>query len=195
MKKRGTGRREKLRLCWQLFFGFFRISAVTVGGGMAMLPLVIKYAVEKRGWLSREEMVDCMAISQTLPGPVIVNNSIFIGQRVAGFAGSCSAFIGSILPSFICIIIISTFLDRISGIPQVAGFFKGALAAAAGLVAVACFRIGKDVVKRLPDWLIAIAAFVAVAFLHISVLWAIAGGCVIGLLLWLIRGWRRREGR
>ena len=160
-----------------------------------MLPLVVKNVVEEKKWLTPEEMVDCMAVSQTLPGAIIVNNSVFIGRKVAGLPGSAAAFLGAVLPSLICIIVVSLFLKQISDIPQVTGFFKGALAAAAGLVTVSCFRLGKGVIKKPGEWFIAIFAFAAVVFLNLSVLWVILGACMAGAALWLIRQHRGRKAR
>ena len=192
-----TADRTKLKNVWRLFFCFLKISAFTIGGGLAMLPLLMEQVVGKEKWMTEEEMLDCLVVSQTIPGAVIINNSVFIGRKVAGGAGSLAAYLGAVLPSLICILVILLFLGRISHIPQVLGFFKGALAASAGLVAVSCFRVGKGILKRPGDVLLMMMAFGAVIFLRVSVLWVILAGCVLGCLLSMYRNSRRarRRGR
>jgi chromate transporter len=191
---RTRNRRGRWKVLWELFFCFLKISSFTIGGGVAMLPLMMDQVVSKKGWMNDEEMVDCLAISQTIPGAVIINNSVFIGRKVGGVSGAIAAFFGTVLPSLICIIIVLLFLERISEIPQVIGFFKGALAAAAGLVAVACVRVGKGILKGPGDWVIALGGFTAVVFFHVSILWIIPAGCLAGALLFLIRRRRGRRG-
>jgi chromate transporter len=194
-RRRLTERKMKLKKLWSLFFCFLKISAFTIGGGLAMVPLLMDQLVQKKQWLTEEEMADCLAISQTIPGAIVVNISVYIGRRVAGGLGTIAAYLGAVLPSLVCIIVILLFLTKINHIPLVTGFFKGGLAAAAGLVAVSCFRVGKGIIKRPGDVLLMLMAFGAVIFLRVSVLWIILAGCVMGCLLSIYRVSRRTGNR
>lgn len=186
---------QKIKILWEIFFCFFRISLFTIGGGAAMLPLVIDAVVDKKKWMTKEEIVDSMAISNTIPGTIIVNNSVFIGRTVAGIPGAIAAILGVVLPSFICIVVIMQFLDKIIDNSYVLGFFKGALVAATALIAVACFGIGKDIIKKITDVVIALIAFVLIVFCNISIIFIIIGGAVVGLILYFLRFYinKRRE--
>ena len=102
-----------MKLIWELFFSFLKIGTFTFGGGLAMLPLIRKTAVEEKGWMTEDEMVDCLAISQSLPGMLAVNAAIYIGNRKKALVGSIAAALGVILPAFVSILIILLFLGRI----------------------------------------------------------------------------------
>ena len=178
---------QKIKLIWEIFFIFFRISLFSIGGGAVMIPLVIEAVVEKKKWMTKEEIIDSVAISQTVPGAIIVNNSIFIGRTVAGFPGAIAAFLGVVIPSFLCIVLIMQFLDKIIDNSHVLGFFKGALAAAAALIAVACFKIGKEIIRNISEVIIAIICFVLIVFFNVSVIAVIIAGAVVGLILYYSR--------
>jgi chromate transporter len=173
--------RGKAALLWALFSSFFAIGVVTVGGGAAMMPLVIEYAVRKRRWISENEGADCLAVCHSLPGAIAINAGIYIGKKTCGLAGALAAVLGIVTPSFIVIIIAMLFLERLGENPYVNGAFEGAKAAAAALVIVACLRVGKDILKRKADILIAVFAFAAIVFCGVSALIVIAAGAAFGL--------------
>ena len=178
---------KKIKLVLEVFFNFFRISLFTIGGGAVMIPLVMDTVVKKKKWMTQEEVVDAVAICQSLPGTIIVNNSIFIGRKVAGLPGAIAAFFGVVLPSYACIIIVMQFYDKIVENTYVLGFFKGALAGAAALIAVSCYRIGKDIIKSIPDIAIAVIGFILIIFFNASIILVIIGAAVAGLSLYFIR--------
>ena len=99
-------------LC-RLFIAFFKIGLFTFGGGLAMLPLIQRTVVEDYKWMTEEEMLDCIAVTQAMPGVIAVNAATYIGNRRKGFAGSLAATLGVILPSFIIIILAVLFLGAI----------------------------------------------------------------------------------
>ena len=90
----------------ELFCTFFKIGAFTFGGGYAMISIIQKEAVEKKKWVSDEDILDVVAIAESTPGPIAINSSTFIGYKVMGFWGSFFATLGTVLPSFIIISII-----------------------------------------------------------------------------------------
>lgn len=180
-----------MRQIWELFIAFLKIGTFTFGGGLAMLPLIRKTVVEEKGWMTEDEMVDCLAVSQSLPGMLAVNAAIYVGNRTKALAGSIAAAIGVCLPAFVSIVVILLFLGRIENNPYVQGAFEGIKAASAALIAVAAYRMGKEILKGKLECLIAAASFLIIVFAGVSAVWAIILGGIAGLVSYLIR---RRKG-
>ncbi len=176
-----------MKKLWELFFSFFKIGIFTIGGGMAMLPLVHDTVVNKKGWMTDAEMVDCLAVSQSLPGAIIVNAATYVGRKEKKFLGSFAATLGVVLPSFICIITAVSLLDAVGDNQYINGFFKGALSAAAGLVAVSCFKMGRIIYKDPMDLVIIAAVFILTIFFKISVVWLVLGSIPLGFIMFQIR--------
>ncbi len=111
----------------QLFTTFLKIGAFTFGGGWAMISIIEREIVDKHHWISKEEFLDLLAISQSMPGILAVNISVSIGDRLRGFKGSVVAALGTILPSFLIILAIAMFLtpDIIKNNPVVSRIFMG----------------------------------------------------------------------
>ena len=115
------------RLYLQLFTTFFKIGAFTFGGGWAMISIIEREIVDKHHWITREEFLDLLAISQSLPGILAVNISVSIGDKLRGLKGSIVSALGTILPSFIIILLIAMFLtpDIIKNNAIVSKIFMG----------------------------------------------------------------------
>ena len=113
------------KLFWELFRVFFRIGLFTFGGGYAMIAIIEEACVEKRRWITREEMDHLIVVAESTPGPIAINCATFVGYRQAGFFGAICATVGMILPSFLVIFAVSRFLDRFLKIPVVGNAFKG----------------------------------------------------------------------
>ena len=104
---------------------FFKIGAFTIGGGYAMVPLIENEIVTKRKWIAQDDFIDLLAISQSAPGILAVNISIFIGYKLRGIRGSIVTALGTILPSFIIILAIALFFHNFKDNPIVERIFKG----------------------------------------------------------------------
>jgi len=152
-----------------LFWFFFGISAVTIGGGYVMVP-VIQRATEKRGWLAENEFYDLFATAQSVPGPLALNTAVFVGRRVAGAAGFLAAFLGILIPPFVSIIALATVLDVIGEWPAVRGFLDGAFAVVPGLTAALAFNMIK---KRRWTRLRAASTIAAAVAITLSGTWAV----------------------
>ena len=172
----------KDNLYLQLFYEFFKLGLFTIGGGMAMVPLIQDIVVDKKGWMSEEEAVDCIAISQGLPGVIAINMATYIGRQKKGMLGSVCATTGVILPSFIVIILIVELLQGLGESTYVTGALTGIKAAATGLIAYSAYKVGKKVLKGPFQWILAIGAFVAIAWLNVNAVWAILAGIVLGFV-------------
>jgi len=155
-----------------------------------MLPLIHKLVVDDKKWLSEEETVDCLAVSQALPGIIAINSATYIGKRLCGLAGAVSATLGVIMPSFIIIIAVVSLLGTVSGNAAVEGAFIGVKAAVCGLIIVSAARLGKKILKDPLTWVLAVMAFVMIAVFNITAVWAIIAGAVAGIIGQLIKGRR-----
>ena len=147
-----------------------------------MLPLIHKLVVDDKKWLSEEETVDCLAISQAMPGVIATNSATYIGKRLAGFPGALAATLGVVGPSFIIIIAIVGVLETISGNTVVDGTLMGIKAAVAGLILVTAVRMGKKILKNWLHWALAIIAFVLIAVFDVTAIWAILIGALAGII-------------
>ncbi len=166
-----------------MFVLFFKLGLFTIGGGMAMVPLLQEKVCDEKGWLTEEETVDCLAVSQGLPGVIAVNMSTYVGYKLKGLPGAIIATAGTIIPSFVIIILVVLFLDTIAENPYVQGAMVGIRAAATGLVAYAAYKLGKQVLKGKGafEWTVALVALVLVAFFDINAVWVILGSIVLGI--------------
>ncbi len=123
-------------ICLKLFLTFLKIGAFTFGGGWAMISIIEKEIVDKHKWLGREEFLDQLAVAQSLPGILAVNISVAVGDRLRGMKGSVCAALGTILPSFLIILVIAVFLtpDMIKNNETVSKIFKGIRPAVVALI-------------------------------------------------------------
>mgnify|MGYP005821135697 FL=1 len=177
-------RAEKIKdnMYLQLFWAFFKLGLFTIGGGMAMIPLIQGIVVDKKKWMTEEEAVDCIAVSQGLPGVIAINMVTYAGQRKKGFFGAVAATAGVILPSFIVIILVIKILSGIGDNAYVNGALTGIKAAATGLIAYSAYKVGKQVLKGPFQWIVAVISFGAIAYFDINAVWAILAGIAIGLI-------------
>ena len=167
---------EKNVSLWQIFGVFAKIGAFTIGGGYAMIPL-IQAELGRRGWISEEELPDIVAISQSAPGVMAVNISIFAGHRLRGVKGSVAATLGSILPSFVIILAIAMFFTAFKDNPWVERAFKGIRPVVISLIAVPMINMARKSCKSWWTWSLAVAALVLVSFLNVSPIYIIL--CVL----------------
>ena len=128
----------------QLFTTFFQIGLFTFGGGYAMIPMITD-KVLSAGWITTDQLIDFIAISESTPGPFAINIATFIGMKTGGLLGAASATLGAVLPSIIVIIIIVKFFTRFSQNPYVKGALSGIRPAVIGLIAAAVWSIGQKI--------------------------------------------------
>ena len=125
------------------FFTFFKIGCFTLGGGYAMIPIIEEEIVNKKKWLKKEDFLDLMAISQTLPGVFAVNFSIYIGHKLHGIRGSIALALGTVLPSFFIILLIALFFAKFADNTLIEAVFKGIRPAVVALIAAPCIRLAR----------------------------------------------------
>ena len=129
-----------------LFLTFARIGGLTFGGGYAMLPMLQKEVVEKRGWATEEELMDYYALGQCTPGIIAVNTATFVGQNTAGNLGGIIATLGVVFPSLIIISIIAMFLQNFADLAVVQNAFAGIRVCVCVLVFNAVMKLWKKAV-------------------------------------------------
>lgn len=178
---------------FQLFLTFFRIGLFTFGGGYAMIPLMQRETVERRKWISDDDIFEVIAIAESTPGPIAINSATFIGYKVAGVWGAVCATLGTVLPSFIIILIISFFLREFQDIKAVQYAFNGIRAGVLALVIKAWWTMAKKMPKNSIAYIIAIGAFLAAGILDIHVLLVIVCSGIIGLIASLINEGRTKK--
>lgn len=123
--------RESLRT---IFLSFFKIGMFTFGGGYAMIPLIQREVIDNRRWVGQKEFLDLLTLAQSVPGPISLNTSVFVGYKVRGLRGAAAALLGTILPSFTIILVIALFFADIRHNPVVDAAFKGMRPAVVALI-------------------------------------------------------------
>lgn len=177
-----SDRPGRIRSLVIMFFSFFKIGAFTIGGGYAMLPLMEHEFVSRRAWVTEDEMVDMIAVVQSLPGIIALNTSMFIGYRIAGFVGAVIAMMGMLLPSLIIITIFALLYVNIQDSRFVQGAFSGIRAGVTALILLAGIKLGRRVIKDTFSAILAIASFIAVVFLDMHAFIVITCAAAVGAL-------------
>ena len=153
----------------ELFLTFFKIGLFTIGGGYAMLPL-IQADVQAKGWMTAEELVNFIAVSESTPGPFAVNVSTYIGAELAGLPGAFCATLGVVLPSFLIILLVARFYAAFRSSAIISGAMSGLRPAVIGMIGAAAVSVGQTVFA--PDGVQALAGYPLACSLAIFVLMA-----------------------
>ena len=175
---------------WNLFWTFAKVSAFTIGGGMAMVAVIREILVEKKKWMTDDEFMDVLAISQSLPGLLAVNISIFLGYRLRGTKGSIVATFGSILPPFLIILLIAMVFTNYKDNAAIQAIFKGIRPTVVALIAVPTIQMA--IRQKLNVWngLLALATILLIVLLKVSPIYIIL---VVGVAAAVLA--KYREGR
>ncbi len=166
----------------KFFWIFFKIGAFTFGGGYAMIPIIQKEMVEKEKLIDYEEFIDIIAVCQSLPGAIAVNTTIYVGYQLLGIMGAISALFGTVLPSFLVIIIMAVFYNQIKDIATIQLFFKGVRPAIVALIFVSAMKLGAAIEKKYFNILLMTGAFAAIAVFNASPVFVIIGCAAAGLI-------------
>lgn len=167
----------------ELFIVFLRVSAITIGGGYVMFPLLKREVVDDKGWVSDEEIVDYYALGQSIPGIIAMNTSTLIGYRKRGIPGAIAAAAGMATPSLIVIMLIAAFLTPYFDLAVVQKSFAGIRAAVVAMIVMAVFQVAKKSVNSVSRIAIAAGSFLAIVGLHAHPVLMIVAGGLLGFLL------------
>ena len=181
-----------MNILLDLFLTFAKIGFFTFGGGYAMISIIDHTCVERKQWITQDEMINLTVIAESTPGPISINCATYVGYKKAGFLGSLAATIGMVLPSFLVIYLISMFLDNFLEIPLIANAFKGIKIAVGILILNAAITMFKRMHKSTMS--IAIMACACAAMLCINIFaWNFSSisliliAAVISLVVFLVR--------
>ncbi len=175
-----------LKRCLQVFASFFKIGAFTFGGGYAMIPLIQNEAVEKRHWVTDEDILDIIAIAESTPGPIAINSATFVGYKAAGVLGSVCATLGVVLPSLVIILLLSFILQQFQELKPVVYAFNGIRAGVLALLVKALWTMYKKSPKGWAAYIVMGGAFLLTAVFDFNVIFVIIGCAVFGLVTSLI---------
>ena len=168
---------------WETFKTFFKIGIFTLGGGYAMIPLIEEEVVNRHKWVSKDEMLDLIAIAQSCPGVFAINISIFIGYKLRKTRGAIATALGTALPSFLIILAIALFFHQFEDNRVIAAMFKGIRPAVVALIAVPTFNLARRAqLNRYTLW-IPIVSALAIWLLGVSPIWIILIAGSVGYLL------------
>lgn len=164
-----------------LFLSFLKIGLVGFGGGIAVLAQIRALTVRKRQWLTDSEFAEAVALAQSLPGTSAGNSVTYIGVRLRGWRGAAAAMSGFILPSMLIMILLAIVYKHIHNLAGSERFFHGLNGAVVALILVTAWRMGKNILTRHWQWLLAVLAFLAVAIFDATVLEVIFAAGLIGI--------------
>lgn len=177
---------NKLKLCLKLLLTFMKIGVVTFGGGYAMIPFIETEVVEKNKWLTKEELIDVVAISESTPGPIGICCATFVGYNTCGLLGAFFATLGAIIPSFVIIYVISLLFEFVKEIVIIKYMFFGIRAGVLALLFRSIFTMYKASPKHIVSYIIMAISFVLVIFFSCNVIFILLGAAIVGLLTTLI---------
>ena len=180
---------KKSSVLKKLFFATLYLSSFTFGGGYVIVTLLKQKFVDKLHWIDEDEMLDLVAIAQSSPGAIAVNGAIVVGYKLAGIEGVIVSVIGSILPPFVILTIISFFYNAFKSNFVVQAVLKGMNAGIAAVIISVVFDMASGIVKSRDILLMAVMifSFVLNYFLHMNVIWIILVTAGFGVVMTLIR--------
>lgn len=176
---------------WELFSTFFKIGAFTFGGGWAMISIIEREIVDKHHWIEREDFLDLLAISQSLPGILAVNIATSVGDKIKGGKGSVMASFGTILPSFLIILAFAIFLtpETIKNNKVISAIFMGIRPAVVALIIAPVITSAKAAkLKWKTVWIpfvVALMISIDMGVISSPILYIVIGG-IGGFLVWWI---------
>ena len=183
----------------ELFLIFAKIGLFTFGGGYAMISLIENNCVEKKKWITHDEMMNITVIAESTPGPIAINCATYVGYKKAGIIGAIISTLGIVLPSFAVIYLISMFLDNFLEITLIANAFKGIKIAVGFLILDAAITMIKKMPKKILQKTFMVCSFVTMLIINIFsldfssiVLMLIAG--VISLVIFMVKGTPKTDG-
>lgn len=181
-------------LLLDLFLTFFRIGICTFGGGYAMLPMLQRELVDKKGWVTEEEILDYFAIGQCTPGVIAVNTATFVGYKMKKASGGIIATLGVVAPSVLIITIIAALLRNFAHIPAVRNAFAGIRVAVCVLIINSVVKLlKKSVVDKLTAAVYIIVALCAIIFSKLSPVIFVVAAALLGIIVRVFIQGRKEE--
>ena len=151
-----------------------------------MIPLIEREVIEKKRWIEKRDFLDMLVLAQSTPGPIAVNTAVFVGYKTAGTLGAIAATLGTVLPSFIVILLLALFFAEVRENRYVDAAFRAMRPAVVALIVAPLMGL----VKGMKWYLMAVAAAVAVAvwYFGVSPIYFIAAGVLVGISIAIVNG-------
>ena len=179
--------KSKFRELVELYLAFLKIGAFTFGGGLAMMPIMQRELIEKRGWITEEELIDYFAIGQSTPGIIAVNVATFVGYKKLGWFGGIIGTLGVVTPSWVIIMLLAGAISSIDKYPMAQKALHGINVAVAALLTSVIVKFSKKTIKSVSNAVFMLLAFGLIYFLKVQSVWIIVSALIIGSLLTLYR--------
>lgn len=168
----------------EIFWVFLKIGLFTIGGGYAMLPIIQREVVETKGWMTDEEFLDAISLTNSLPGPLAINSATFVGYRVARAPGSLAAVLGVATPSVVIILLIAMVFSNMMAYPVVGYVFDGVRPAVVALILYAVIKLGKSVkLREYFNWVVTLLGFVAIAIFGVHPIVVVVCAAAYGIFI------------
>lgn len=187
--------KKDFRFYLKLFWATFSISALTIGGGYVIVPLIRKRFVEEFHWIDDEEMLSFVAIGQSSPGPIAVNTSVLVGYHLAGLTGAIVTVLGTVIPPLAIMSVISFVYKWFIGNESVRALLRGMQAGIAAIILSAVIDMALPIVKK-KKWgsiVIMTGAFVLSAFLNVNVIYILLVCLIMGIAVTIVGKAKNRE--
>ena len=179
--------KSKIRQLLELYLAFVKIGTFTFGGGLAMMPIMQRELIEKRGWITEEELIDYFAIGQSTPGIIAVNVATFVGYKRLGWLGGIIGTIGVVTPSWVIIMILAGAISSVDKYPLAQKALRGINVAVAALLTSVIVKFSKKTIKNVWNALFMLLAFSLIYFLKVQSVWIIIASLIIGSLITLYK--------
>jgi len=179
--------KNKIKEFIKLYLAFVKIGAFTFGGGLAMMPIMQRELIEKRGWVTEEELIDYFAIGQSTPGIIAVNVATFVGYKRLGWFGGIIGTLGVVTPSWVIIMLLAGAISSVDKYPLAQKALHGINVAVAALLTSVIVKFSKKTIKSVWNAFFMLLAFVLIYFFKVQSVWIIIAALVTGSLLTLYR--------
>ncbi|MCF0241506.1 MAG: chromate transporter [Treponema sp.] len=187
MDNESENKKGRIKSLLEIYFNFAKIGLFTFGGGMAMMPMMQRELIEKKHWMTEEELMDYFAIGQSTPGIIAVNVSTFIGYKRCGVIGGFVGTLGIITPSLIIITILAALINSIDQLPMVQKALKGVNVAVAALLTHVTINFAKKSLKNWWAFLLLAASFVSLFFFKVPSWSVILCAILIGIIVTIFK--------
>ncbi|MFI3302664.1 MAG: chromate transporter [Rikenellaceae bacterium] len=163
-----------------LLGSFMKIGVFTFGGGYAMIPLIEAEVIERRGWIKKDEFIDLLTIAQSIPGPLALNTSAFVGYKMRGYLGAVTSVLGVVLPSFVTLLLVALFFSTIRDNAIIVAAFNGMRPAVVALMAAPMFNLMRGVHPALV--VVAVATMFCMWWWSISPVYLIVAAMIVSVV-------------
>lgn len=175
---------SRWKIALVLFWSYIRITSLVLGGGYAIIAAAQEEFVRRRKWLTDDDVLEMITVTQTVPGILACNSAVYVGWKLAGIPGAAAALAGAILPSLVIIIAVAAAMSRARDFiqkPAVRGAFIGLIACIVGMVFATAVRIWKKVMKEPSAYVIAAGSLIGLSVFKCKPAWLIVGAIAVGL--------------